>query len=134
MIRASLSFDGGAKGNPGPAGYGYVLEKERHIPLKGHGYMPYATNNEAEYKGLINGMMFAREEGVTHLRVYGDSLLVINQMKGLWKVKADNIKELNKEARALVKDFQHVSFEHIPRELNSEADALYNKELRLRGF
>lgn len=124
---AVLYFDGGSRGNPGPAAYGYVLERSDGEPLAADGHaIGVATNNVAEYSGVIAGMRRARELGVTDLKVFGDSKLVIEQMKGAWKVRAEGLKDLHAEARSIARTFASIRFEHVRRAGNAEADRLAN--------
>ena len=125
---ASMYCDGGSRGNPGTAGGGAVLydEKKKEIGRKGV-YCGHATNNVAEYSSLIAGMELALEKGITDLKVYMDSKLAIEQMKGAWKVKNAGLKPLFEKAKALSEQFQGVTFTHIPREKNSVADQIANE-------
>lgn len=124
---AVLYFDGGSRGNPGLAGYGYVLERPDGEPLAADGdAIGTATNNVAEYRGLIAGMRRAAEFGIRELTVHGDSKLVIEQMKGAWRVRAEGLRGLHDEARALARTFDRVRFEHVRRDGNAEADRLAN--------
>ncbi|RUM30463.1 MAG: ribonuclease H [Aquifex sp.] len=127
-MKGILYFDGAAKGNPGPAGIGYVLiiEKRKYTHSKAVGEK---TNNQAEYLALIEGMKKAKELGVKELVVKGDSQLVIRQMEGKFKVKNANVKPLFKEAKELENYFEKVTYEWIPRKENKEADALANLEI-----
>lgn len=124
---AVLYFDGGSRGNPGPAGYGYLLERPdgELIVADGHA-IGTATNNVAEYSGLIAGLRRAAELGIRQLRVFGDSKLVIEQMKGTWRVRAEGLKSLQLEARGLARGFDSVTYEHVRRAGNAEADRLAN--------
>jgi ribonuclease HI len=124
---AVLHFDGGSRGNPGPAGYGYVIARAdgERIAAAG-GAIGVATNNVAEYRGLIEGMRHALELGIRQLTVHGDSKLVIEQMRGAWRVRAEGLHALHREAKELVRRFESVRFEHVPRAGNFEADRLAN--------
>lgn len=124
---AVLYFDGGSRGNPGPAAYGYVVERPDGEQLAAEGRaIGTATNNVAEYRGVIAGMQRATELGIRRLKVFGDSKLVIEQMKGAWKVKAEGLKPLHLEARGVARRFESVTFEHVRRAGNAEADRLAN--------
>lgn len=124
---AVLHFDGGSRGNPGPAGFGYVIERADGERLAAAGdAIGVATNNVAEYRGLIAGMTRAAELGVRNLTVHGDSKLVIEQMKGAWRVRAEGLRELHEEARRVARGFDAVRFEHVRRAGNAEADQLAN--------
>jgi ribonuclease HI len=126
--------DGGARGNPGPAGYGVVVIGPRGKVLaeltEGIGW---ATNNVAEYKGVIAGLEHARALGARRVRVRADSLLVVNQLKGLWKVKNAGLRPLWAEAARLAREFERVSWEHVPRERNRRADLLANQAMDAQG-
>ena len=124
---AVLYFDGGSRGNPGPAGFGYVIERPDGERLAAGGdTIGVATNNVAEYHGLIAGMARAAELGVRSLTVYGDSKLVIEQMKGAWRVRAEGLRGVHEEARRAARGFDAVRFEHVRRAGNAEADRLAN--------
>jgi len=126
--------DGGARGNPGPAGYGVVVAGPGGEVLaelaEGIGW---ATNNVAEYKGVIAGLRRARALGARRVRVRADSLLVVNQQKGLWKVKNAGLRPLWAEAARLARGFERVTWEHVPRERNRRADALANQAMDTQG-
>jgi len=130
LIPYVLQFDGASRGNPGRCSCGYVIYGH-HIALKeGSIYLHDCnTNNYAEYMGLIYGLREARKLNIHHLCVQGDSLLVINQVQGIYKVKSDNLKKSHEFASSLTKSFQTITFEHIPRELNKVADRLANRAL-----
>jgi len=133
----TLRFDGGAAPtNPGPCAGSYVIYEykgaNKSIVAEGGKYIEYGTNNYGEYVGLIEGLKKASELAVKNLQVEGDSMLVISQMSGLWKVKSENLIELNSEANELVKNFDDISFNHILRHFNTYADSLYNKTLLLK--
>ena len=124
---AVLFFDGGARGNPGPAGFGYVLERPDGSPVASGGEaIGVATNNVAEYRGLIAGMRRAADLGIRTLTVQGDSKLVIEQMRGAWRVRADGLRVLHEEARTVARGFDAVRFAHVRRAGNAEADRLAN--------
>ena len=120
--------DGGARGNPGPAGYGAVVTTPGGQVLaevaEGIGW---ATNNVAEYRGVIAGLRRAAELGARRVRVRADSLLVVNQQKGLWKVKNADLRPLSEDAGRLARRFDRVIWEHVPRERPRHADALANR-------
>jgi broad specificity phosphatase PhoE/ribonuclease HI len=129
--RVVVEADGGSRGNPGPAGYGAVVraadtgEVLREV-ADGIGV---ASNNVAEYRGLIAGLAAALDLGATEVDVRMDSLLVVNQMSEKWKIKHEAMRPLASQAAALVRRFEQVSFRHIPRELNSHADRLANQAM-----
>ena len=124
---AVLYFDGGSRGNPGLAAYGFVLERSDGESLAADGQViGTATNNVAEYRGLMAGLQAAADLGIRRLTVFGDSKLVIEQMKGVWKVRAEGLRELHADARALARGFESVTFAHVRRDGNAEADRLAN--------
>lgn len=120
-------FDGGARNNPGPAGYGvHVVDDQGTVLAELHGSLGISTNNIAEYHGLIAALQWAVENNVARLTVKGDSLLIIEQMRGNYKVKNEGLKPLYLQARMLVMQIGDVRFEHVPREQNKDADRLSN--------
>lgn len=120
-------FDGGSRGNPGPAGYGaYIVDDDGSVLAELSGALGTATNNVAEYHGLIAALQWAVDHDVTALSVKGDSQLLIEQMRGNYRVKNEGLKPLFVRARMLVMQIGHVSFAHVPREKNAEADRLSN--------
>ncbi len=125
-----LYGDGGSRGNPGPSASGYVLMDMQDNVLETNGeYLNITTNNQAEYHSLRLGLERARQLGAEVVHVYMDSLLVINQMKGTYKVKNKDLKPVYAIVQSLVKDFKHVDFTHVPRELNKLADGEVNRIL-----
>jgi ribonuclease HI len=129
-LKAKLSTDGGARGNPGPAAFGYVLEAEDGTVLDARGeVIGVATNNVAEYRGLIAGLKQALELGVDELEVVSDSELVVRQMRGEYKVKKETLRTLNEEASDLARRLEKVSFTSVRREHNELADSLVNEAL-----
>ncbi len=120
-------FDGGARSNPGPAGYGvYIVDDLGNVLAELSGSLGVTTNNIAEYNGLIAALQWAVDHDVTQLAVKGDSLLIIEQMRGNYKVKNEGLKPLHMKARMLVMQIGNVKFEHVPREHNKDADRLSN--------
>lgn len=120
-------FDGGARGNPGPAGFGvYIVDDEGQVLAEIAEGIGVATNNVAEYRGLLAALQWAVDHGVTALHVRGDSLLLVQQMRGVYRVKNEGLLPLYREARHLCARIGQVSFEHIPRERNKDADRLSN--------
>jgi ribonuclease HI len=129
-MKARLSTDGGARGNPGPAAYGYVLETDDGTVLDARGEaIGVATNNVAEYRGLLAGLESALERGVDELAVVSDSELLVKQMRGEYKVKNETLRELVAQARALADRLEGVSYTAVRREHNDLADALVNEAL-----
>ena len=120
-------FDGGARANPGPAGYGvYIVDGNGEVLAELFEPLGIATNNVAEYRGLIAALEWAVERGVQELAVRGDSLLIVEQMRGNYRVKNEGLIPLHQRARALVAKIGKVSFEHVRRENNKVADRLSN--------
>ncbi len=133
-MKARLSTDGGARGNPGPAAYGYVLERDDGHVLAAHGEaIGRATNNVAEYRGLVAGMEKAAELGVRDLEVVSDSELLVKQMRGEYRVKNEALRELWEDASALEKRFARVRYTSVRREHNELADRLVNEALDAEG-
>jgi ribonuclease HI len=119
--------DGGARGNPGPAGYGvHIIGEDGETLAELVGPLGRATNNVAEYSGLIAALQWAIEHGHTQVRVRMDSELVIKQMRGEYKVKNAGLQPLHAEARQLATRLDRVVFEHVRREQNKVADGLSN--------
>jgi ribonuclease HI len=129
-VKARLSTDGGARGNPGPAAYGYVLEAPDGTVLDARGEtIGVATNNVAEYSALIAGLEKAAELGVDELEVVSDSELLVRQMTGEYKVKNEALQELNADASALARRVGKVRYTSVRREHNELADRLVNEAL-----
>jgi probable phosphoglycerate mutase len=129
-VKARLFTDGGARGNPGPAAYGYVLEAEDGTVLAARGEaIGVATNNVAEYSALIAGLEMACEVGVDDLEVVSDSELMVKQMRGEYKVKNVALRELSLRAKAAQRRFGSVRYTAVRREHNELADRLVNEAL-----
>ena len=129
-MKARLSTDGGARGNPGPAAYAYVLETEDGTVLAAHGEaIGRATNNVAEYRGLVAGLEKAAELGVDELEVVSDSELLVKQMAGEYRVKNEALKALWEEASDLEQRFRKVRYTAVRRAHNELADRLVNEAL-----
>jgi ribonuclease HI len=124
MITAYI--DGGARGNPGPAGYGVRIERDDGSVVEMSGGLGIATNNVAEYNGLLAALRWAVEHGEPDVHVRSDSELLVKQMRGEYKVRHPGLQPLFVQARLLVMQLGAVRFEHIPREKNKEADRLSN--------
>jgi ribonuclease HI len=130
VIKARLFTDGGARGNPGPAAYGYVLEDEDGTVLDARGQViGVATNNVAEYSGLVAGLTKAVELGVGELEVVSDSELMVRQMTGAYRVKNEGLKPLFLKASGLARRISGVSYRAVRREHNQLADRLVNEVL-----
>jgi len=126
----TANIDGGARGNPGPAAYGIVLRDAGGTTLVAAGKcIGRATNNVAEYYGLIAALDAARERGVGRLRVESDSELLVRQIEGHYRVKSPDLKPLHERALKLSRGFEHFEIAHVPREKNREADRLVNEAL-----
>ena len=120
-------IDGGARGNPGPAGFGVRIENEDGTLVEEFSEaIGIATNNVAEYRGLIAALEWALAKGVTALHVRSDSLLLVQQMKGVFKVKHPGLIPLTATARSLASGIGRVTFEHVGRSHNAHADRLAN--------
>ena len=129
-MRARLFTDGGARGNPGPAAYGYVLESEDGHVLDAHGEaIGITTNNVAEYSALVAGLVKAVEVGVDELEVISDSELLVKQMRGEYKVKSLGLRLLWEEASGLADRIRSIRYTAVRREHNELADRLVNEAL-----
>ena len=129
-MRARLSTDGGARGNPGPAAFAYVLEAEDGTVLAAYGQaIGVATNNVAEYRALVAGLEQAVEMGVTDLEVISDSELMVKQMRGEYRVKNEALRDLSVRASRLARDVGRVGYTAVRREQNKRADQLVNEAL-----
>jgi len=133
-VKARLSTDGGSRGNPGPAAYGYVLETDDGTVLAAHGAaIGIATNNVAEYRGLVEGLKKAAELEVDELEVVSDSELLVHQMRGDYKVKNETLRELWLDANDLERKLGKVTYTAVRREHNELADRLVNEALDASG-
>ena len=133
-MRATLSTDGGARGNPGPAAFAYVLEAVDGTVLAAHGEtIGVATNNVAEYRALVAGLAKAAELGVEDVEVVSDSELLVRQMSGEYKVKNEALRELVAEAQRAARRLRSVSYRAVRREHNELADRLVNEALDAAG-
>jgi ribonuclease HI len=126
-----LRADGGARGNPGPAAVGVVIEDDQGLRLRTfHRYLGEKTNNQAEYLALIDGLKAIADWKPDRLEVFLDSKLVVEQVNGAWKVKEPELKELHKQATELLQQFgDRVTVKHVGREENRGADKLVNMAL-----
>ena len=133
-MKARLSTDGGARGNPGPAAFAYVLEADDGRVLAAHGEaIGTATNNVAEYRALVAGLEKALELHVDEVEVVSDSELLVKQMRGEYKVKNEALRELSTEAARLARQLRSVSYTAVRREHNELADQLVNEALDALG-
>lgn len=124
-----LYFDGGSRGNPGPGGCGVSIQIKNTERYNFNKYLKYCTNNIAEYKALKYGLKLAIKLNILNLKVYGDSLLVINQVNGVWRCKNENLKKILDKINILKSKFHFIEFNHVLREKNKRADALVNKAI-----
>jgi len=129
-VKGRLYTDGGARGNPGPAAFGYVLEDAGGEVLAQHGEaIGIATNNVAEYSALVAGLRKAIELGVEPLEVVSDSELLVKQMRGEYRVKNEALRSLSVEASRLARELGSVEYRHVKRAHNELADRLVNEAL-----
>jgi ribonuclease HI len=126
---AVANIDGGSRGNPGPAGYGVRIEMEDGTIVELKESLAIATNNVAEYYGLLAALRWAVANAISTLHIRSDSELLVKQMKGEYRVKNPGLQPLYEQARGLVKQIGRVKFEHVRRELNREADRLANEAM-----
>lgn len=125
-----LNADGGARGNPGPAGCGAVLSlPDGEVVARLNKYLGKTTNNVAEYQGLLLGLQAAKDHGAAKLEVRLDSELIVRQLNGQYKVKSPLLKPLYEQARGLLQAFDSVTIVHVRRENNREADKLANQAM-----
>ena len=129
-MKARLWTDGGARGNPGPAAFAYVLEAEDGTVLDARGEaIGIATNNVAEYSALVAGLARAVEAGVRELEVRSDSELMVKQMRGEYRVKNRDLQSLFLDASRAAREIGQVTYVHVRREHNELADRLVNEAL-----
>lgn len=130
LIEVKLFTDGGSRGNPGPSAAAYVVltTDDQEIEKAGY-YIGLTTNNQAEYQALKHGLERVKALGARKVHVYMDSLLVVNQMKGLFKVKNRDLWPIYQNVKDFCKNFSSVNFTHVPRELNKSADQEVNRIL-----
>ena len=133
-MKARLFTDGGSRGNPGPAAYGFVLEAEDGTVLAAHGErIGVATNNVAEYRALIAGLDKAAELGAGEVEVVSDSELLVKQMRGEYRVKNEALRDLSIQASRLARAIGDVTYTAVRREHNELADRLVNEALDATG-
>ena len=129
-MKLIINTDGGARGNPGPAGIGVVIaDAYGKVIALYKDYIGTASNNAAEYRALILALHEARRLGAETLIINMDSELIVRQMQGRYKIKEPNLKVLAAEVLNLIKHFKNVAFRHVPREQNKRADALVNQAI-----
>ena len=132
IITAELKLysDGGSRGNPGPAALGFVIyDMNDQEVYKNSRYLGVTTNNQAEYLGLKDGLEWCRKNNIRQVHVYMDSLLVVNQIKGIFKVKNRELWPIHDSIKELLSGFAKHTISHVPRELNKEADRMVNESL-----
>ncbi|HET9174508.1 MAG TPA: reverse transcriptase-like protein [Candidatus Saccharimonadales bacterium] len=128
--KVKMYADGGSRGNPGPSASGFVIMDENEALLVDKGvYLGITTNNQAEYTALKLGLEEAHKLGARDVDVYMDSLLVINQMKGIFKVRNRDLWPIHDAIKNLAQQFRTIEFTHVPREFNKLADAAVNRAL-----
>ncbi|WP_207587442.1 ribonuclease HI [Halomontanus rarus] len=127
--RAHVYFDGGARGNPGPAGIGWVIVTSEGIVAEGSDTIGRATNNQAEYEALIAALEAARDYGYDEVDVRGDSELIVKQVRGEYDTNNPQLREKRVTTLELLSAFEEWSLEHVPREVNDRADALANEAM-----
>ncbi|QSG05434.1 ribonuclease HI [Halapricum desulfuricans] len=127
--RAHVYFDGASRGNPGPAAIGWVVLTGDGIVSEGSERIGRATNNRAEYEGLVKAVEVAADHGFEEIRIRSDSELVVKQLRGEWNTNDPDLRERRVRARELLTDFDSWSIEHVPRAVNERADRLANEAL-----
>ncbi len=126
----TIYADGGSRGNPGPSAAGYImLNNQQQVIDQGGEYLGITTNNQAEYQGVRLGLEKALEHGASSVDFRLDSMLVVNQMNGLYRIKNRELWPIHERIRSLIKKFHKVSFSHVQREFNQLADGMVNKTL-----
>lgn len=134
MFEGILYTDGGSRGNPGESGFGFVLSQNDDIVImRGGWYLLRATNNVAEYSALVWGLQNARSAGISDIKIYADSELMVKQIRGEYKVKSVGLKPLYQRAKEVLGEFDSYEIHHVYRENNSEADALANEAMDNKG-
>ena len=129
-MKVKAFIDGASRGNPGPASTGVQLLDEGGTVIKEHGRtLGTQTNNVAEYEALLDALRLAKDLGASELLVHSDSLLLVKQVAGEYKVKNAGLAVLKAKAVALIRDFKAVKLVHVRRELNKDADRLANMAL-----
>ena len=126
---AIANIDGGSRGNPGPAGYGVRVEQPDGTITDLKEFLGSCTNNVAEYRGLLAALRWALEHGIRELRIRSDSELLVKQMRGEYRVKNPGLLPLYEDARGLMRRIGKVTFDHVRREFNQDADRLANEAI-----
>jgi ribonuclease HI len=128
--KVKIFADGGSRGNPGPSASGFVvLDIEDNVLVDKGVYLGVTTNNQAEYTALKLALEECRTMGVREVQVYMDSMLVVNQMKGIFKIKNRDLWPIHEAIAKMAKEFDHINYSHVPREFNKLADAAVNRAL-----
>lgn len=126
----TVNIDGGARGNPGPAGYGAIFKDATGKKVgELSRYLGIRTNNYAEYSGLIAALEYALSQGYKTLKVFSDSELLVRQINGVYKVKSPELRELYEKAKPLMRKLESFRIEHVRREFNRDADRLANRAM-----
>ena len=133
-MQVTINIDGGSRGNPGIAAAGVVIKSadDGTVLHQAGIYLGDATNNVAEYQGLIEGLRRAKKFNATDVEVFSDSELLVRQMNGEYRVKNEGLKPLFEKANTLAADFEEFRISHIPREQNTQADEMANKAMNLK--
>jgi ribonuclease HI len=126
---AVANIDGGSRGNPGPAAFGAYITLPDGQAIEVKGFIPHSTNNVAEYNGLLAALRWAVEHGIRTLHIRADSELLVKQMKGIYRVKNPGLLPLYEDAKRLAREVGKVTFEHVRREFNKDADRLCNEAM-----
>lgn len=129
MKQATLHTDGGARGNPGPAGIGVFLQISDGEKIEHAEYIGKATNNVAEYTALLRGLEMAQEKQVNEIKCFLDSELVVKQLNGQYRVKNADLKSIFLQVKTIANTFDSISFVHVRREKNKVADKLVNQAI-----
>ena len=124
-----IHTDGAARGNPGPAAFAYVIQRDGEEDIEGKGFLGKQTNNAAEYIALVRALEHATKLSARRLEIFTDSDLMVNQMMGMYKVKNSGLRPYWEQARRLVEEFESVKIRHVPRAQNSRADRLCNEAI-----
>jgi len=125
-MKITAFVDGASRGNPGPAGFGVFMTRDDGEIIEICGYLGTTTNNVAEYAGLLEALAVAESEGANEVEIVSDSLLLVQQMLGKYRVKHPNLVPLHDKARRMVRNFRRFSIRHTLRAGNKEADRLAN--------
>jgi len=127
LLKIIAHVDGASRGNPGPAGYGAYLRLDNGDIIEACGFLGRTTNNVAEYAGLLEALTLAQHEGAKEVEIISDSLLLVNQMLGIYRVKHENLRPLFLKASSMARAFDHFSIRHTLRAGNKDADRLANR-------